>query len=134
MQCGQRCSSDSQVEAVSALFQIGRGQVDHDAAVAYIDPDLHEGAANTDTALANCGLGETYEIEVRNPSARFNLDTNRMGIEPYESGANGGGKHVFPWSEPYASKLTLKRLPFSVVPGGPDRTCHGLDSPSHPTW
>jgi hypothetical protein len=68
--------SDGQIEPAARLFTSAGREIDDDPALVDVDPDLRERALHAHTALANGGLGKTYELEERWPAQRFDLDAN----------------------------------------------------------
>jgi hypothetical protein len=84
---------DGEVEPAARLLDVGGGEVDDDAALVDVHPDLREGTLDPYAALPNCRLGEADEFEERRPSHGGNFDANGMGLKADERGTEGGGKH-----------------------------------------
>jgi len=78
---GEDAERDRQVEAAAFLGQVGRGQVDGDAATGKFELCAVDGGAHPILALANCGFGQADDRHRRQAAGQVHLDANVRGID-----------------------------------------------------
>ncbi|MCY1219213.1 hypothetical protein D9M72_311770 [compost metagenome] len=74
---GQDAERDGQVEAAGFLGQVGRGQVDGDAAVGKLVAAVEDGGAYALAAFAHAGVGQADDGEGRQAVGKVGLDPHR---------------------------------------------------------
>jgi hypothetical protein len=96
---GKNSQRDGQVEATRFLGQVGGREVDSYPARGKVEPRVLQGGANAIAALLDLGLGQSDQIECRQPAGKVNLDFNRRRVEPGERTAvQDGYGHAYAFS------------------------------------
>ncbi|CUI79699.1 Uncharacterised protein [Achromobacter xylosoxidans] len=88
----QQAQRDGQVEAAGLLRNVGRRQIDRDAAGGEIEAAVEDGRAHAFTAFADFGVGQADHVETRQARPQVRLDAHRMGVQATERAAGDYGK------------------------------------------
>ncbi|MNT68640.1 hypothetical protein D3C72_2068900 [compost metagenome] len=94
---GQDAQRDGQVEAAGLLGQVGRCQVDGDAAVGEFVAAVEDGGAHALAAFAHAGVGQADDGEDRQAVGQVRFHAHRRrGDAGQRAAAQDGKTHVRP--------------------------------------
>ncbi|CUJ11638.1 Uncharacterised protein [Achromobacter xylosoxidans] len=88
----QQAQRDGQVEAAGLLRNVGRRQIDRDAAGGKIEAAVEDRRAHAFTAFADFGVGQADHVETRQARPQVRLDAHGMGVQATERAAGDYGK------------------------------------------